>query len=78
LPVGPRFAAWAPEQLQIIPTTIDALEVVFAVDAPALVAEAACEPLVELDEPHAPSARATSAQASTLDLSRVTTSSLLI
>jgi hypothetical protein len=69
-PVGLRFAAWGPEQLQIIPTTIEAFDVDFAADA-------AGELLFELDEPHPLSARAVSAHASTAILIRVNTSSLL-
>jgi hypothetical protein len=55
---------------------IDALDVTFP-DPPGVVDDALCELLFEPDEPHPASAIATSAKPSTLNLSRVTTSSLL-
>jgi hypothetical protein len=55
---------------------IDALDVTFP-DPPGVVGDALCELLFEPDEPHPASAIATSAKPSTLNLSRVTTSSLL-
>jgi hypothetical protein len=69
------LAAWGPEQLQIVPRTIVGFELVCAVDAAGTVDFVAL--LLELDEPHALSARAT-AQASMLIETRVTTLSLLL